>query len=71
MPEQCLAPGRTTPRSKHYAVKLHWIRSKLDSEGPYPITVEKISTDIQRADILTKGLSRVRFQTVRKLLCGW
>jgi hypothetical protein len=66
-----LAPGRSTPRSKHYAIKLHWFRSKLDSEGPHAITVEKISTDIQRADILTKGLSRVRFQTVRKLLCWW
>jgi hypothetical protein len=66
-----LEPGRSTPRSKHYAVKLHWFRSKLDSEGPHPITVEKISTDIQRVDILTKGLSRVRFQTVRRLLCGW
>jgi hypothetical protein len=28
-----LEPGRGTPRSKHYAVKLHWFRSKLVSEG--------------------------------------
>jgi hypothetical protein len=66
-----LEPGRSTPRSKHYAVKLHWFRSKLDSDGPHPITVEKISTEIHRADILTKGSSRIRFQKVRKLLCGW
>ena len=66
-----LEPGRFTPRSKHYAVKLHWFRSKLISAGPHPIQVVQISTDLQRADILTKGLTRVKFQTIRKLLCGW
>jgi hypothetical protein len=45
-----LEPDSSTPRSKHYAVKLHWFRSKLDSDGPHPITVEKIPTEIQRAE---------------------
>jgi hypothetical protein len=66
-----LEPGRITPRSKHYAVKMHWFRSKLVPEGLYPIIIQKISTDLQRADIFTKGLSRVKFQSIRKLLCGW
>jgi hypothetical protein len=35
------------PRSAHYAVKLHWFYSKLDSEGPHSIKVVTISTDIQ------------------------
>jgi hypothetical protein len=66
-----LEPGRGTPRSKHYAVTLHWFRSKLNPDGPHPIKVVKITADMQRADILTKGLSKVKFQAIRKLLCGW
>jgi hypothetical protein len=66
-----LEPGRSTPRSKHYAVKLHWFRSKLTSDGPHPIKVVQIATDLQRADILTKGLTKIKFQAIRKLLCGW
>lgn len=66
-----LEPGRNTPRSKHYAVKLHWFRSKLISDGPHPIHVVQISTSLQRADILTKGLSKVKFRMIRQLLCGW
>jgi hypothetical protein len=66
-----LEPGRITPRSKHYADKLHWFRSKLDPDGTHPITVVKIATDEQRADILTKGLTKVKFQAIPKLLCGW
>jgi hypothetical protein len=49
-----LEPGRITPRSKHYAVKLHWFRSKLDPGGKHPITIVKIDTAMQRADILKK-----------------
>jgi hypothetical protein len=29
-----LEPGQSTPRSKHYAGKLQWFRSKLDPDGP-------------------------------------
>ena len=39
-----LEPGQTTPRTKHYAVKLHWFRSKLK---PNRITVIKIDTTLQ------------------------
>jgi hypothetical protein len=63
-----MEPGRTTPRSKHYAVKIHWFRSKLK---PNKIIVVKIDTSLQRADILTKGLRVKQFQSIRQLLCGW
>jgi hypothetical protein len=57
--------------SEHYADKLHWFRSKLDRDGTDPMTVVKIATVIQRADVLAKGLTKVKFQAIRKLLCGW
>jgi hypothetical protein len=38
-----LEPGRLTPRSKQYAMKLHWFRSTLISSGPHPIQVVQIS----------------------------
>jgi hypothetical protein len=63
-----MEPGRITPRSKHYAIKYHWFRSHLK---PNNITIQKINTDEQKADILTKGLKLATFQIVRKLLCGW
>jgi hypothetical protein len=50
---------------------MNWFRSKLDPEGTHPITIVKIATDLQRADILTKGLNKLKFQAIRKQLCGW
>jgi hypothetical protein len=63
-----MEPGRMTPRSKFYAVKYHWFWSQLK---PNQIKVEKIDTKLQRADILTKGLTQATFENVRRLLCGW
>jgi hypothetical protein len=63
-----MEPGRMTPRSKHYAVKYHWFRSHLT---PNKIEVHKIETNLQKADIFTKGLRKEKFQSIRKLLCGW
>jgi hypothetical protein len=61
-------PGRHTPRSKHYAVKMHWFRSHLK---PNKVEIEKIDTNAQRADIMTKSLRTAKFQAIRELLCGW
>jgi hypothetical protein len=36
-------PGRYTPRSKYSAVKLHWFRSKIVSDGSLPIKVVQVS----------------------------
>ena len=63
-----MEPGRVTPRSKHYAIKVHWFRSHLK---PNQVTVKKIDSASQKADILTKGLTRAKFEAIRKLLCGW
>jgi hypothetical protein len=63
-----MEPGRITPRSKHYAVRTHWFRSHLE---PNRVEVVKIDTALQKADILTKPLSRNTHETIRMLLCGW
>jgi hypothetical protein len=60
--------GRITPRSKFYAIKLHWFRSKLK---PNNIIVVKVETTKQKADIITKGLRKIKFKENRFLLCGW
>jgi len=61
-------PGRMTVRSKHYAVKYHWFHSHLK---PNQVHLKKIDTNLQKADILMKGLHAVKFVEIRKLLCGW
>ena len=60
--------GRTTPGSKHFAVKYHWFRSQLI---PGVIEVLKVDTHNQLADIFTKGLRKNPFEPLRKMLCGW
>jgi len=62
-----LDPGQQTPRSKFYDVKVHWFRSHLSDL----VTVCKIDTAIQLADMFTKPLSRDVFERLRKRLCGW
>lgn len=68
-----LEPGRTTARTKYYAIKLHWFRSKLKKfqNGVCDIVIQKIDTTAQKADILTKGLVRHCYENIRRLLCGW
>jgi len=62
-----LDPGQQTPRSKFYDVRVHWFRSHLSRY----ITVEKIDTKLQQADLWTKPLPRDLFQALRKLVMGW
>ena len=61
---------RVTPSSKHFAVKYHWFRSKLDNPN-YNIKLLPIDTSVQKADLFTKGLGRSEFQNKRRLLMGW
>jgi hypothetical protein len=63
-----MEPGRNTPRSKFYAIKLHWFRSWLK---PKEIELEYIESKSQKADILTKSLGTVDFEANRRLSCGW
>jgi hypothetical protein len=60
--------GRIRPRSKHYAIKYHWFRSHLK---PNNIEIHKINSNHQRANNLTKGLTKDKFELIRKLFCGW
>jgi predicted RNA-binding protein len=60
--------GQITPQSKFYAIKMHWFRSKLK---PNNIVIVKVDTDLQKADIFTKGLRVVKFINSQNILCGW
>ena len=63
---------KLTPRTKHIAIKYHFSRSHISSEeNDTGITLAKIESKIQLADIFTKPLSEVDFSRLRKLLCGW
>ena len=63
-----LEPGWMTPRSKHYAIKYHWFREHLK---PNQVEIKKIDTNDQKADILTKGLTTVKFREIRFILSRW
>ena len=65
-----LEPGRMTPRSKHYAIKYHWFRSRV-FDPANRITLVKIDSANQLGDIFTKGLTQVSFVHFRRLLMGW
>jgi hypothetical protein len=49
-----MEPGRMTPRSKFYAIKMHWFRSRLK---PNNTIIVKVETDLQKADIFMKRTS--------------
>jgi hypothetical protein len=63
-----LEPGRTTIRSKFYALRLHWFRSWIQRNKIDMIFVE---TTKQKADFLTKPLVPVVFERNRRLSMGW
>nr|GEU80601.1 ribonuclease H-like domain, reverse transcriptase, RNA-dependent DNA polymerase [Tanacetum cinerariifolium] len=52
-------------RSKHIDIRYHFIRECVEKNQ---IEVEHISGDLQRADILTKALARIKFAEMRELL---
>ena len=63
-----LEPGRHTPRSKFYAIKMHWFRSWLK---PRQVELVYIESKFQKADMFTKPLPMAAFEANRKLSCGW
>ena len=63
-----LEPGHHTPRSKFYAIKLHWFRFWLN---PKHIQIIFCPTQLQKADFLTKPLTKEVFRQNRKLSMGW
>jgi hypothetical protein len=62
---------RTTPRSKHYATRYHWLLSFLNDDGDVGYEVIKVSSADQMADILTKALREELFRKNRLLTMGW
>ena len=63
-----LEPGQNTPRSKFYALKLHWFWSWLK---PKLIEIIHCPTQDQKADFLTKPLGPTMFKACRILSMGW
>ena len=63
-----LEPGCHTPRSKFYALKLHWFHSWLLLKL---INVVFVSTHEQKSDYLTKALNAVKFAENRSSSMGW
>ena len=63
-----MEPGRTTPRSKFYALRMHWFRSWLK---PRDIVIQYINTKLQKADSFTKPLTPEPFESSRYMNCGW
>ena len=61
-------PPRLTPRSKHIAIKYHWFRSHIIAGE---VEMVYLQTDQQRADILTKPLTEIKFKVGRKMIMGW
>jgi hypothetical protein len=61
-------PPRLTPRSKHIAIRYHWFRDKLE---PGKIEIKPIASKQQKADILTKALTKQNHEEARKLSMGW
>jgi hypothetical protein len=63
-----LEEGRHTPRSKFYALRLHWFRSWVAAKQ---IKIVFVDTLRQKADFLTKAMSPGPFERNRKLSMGW
>jgi hypothetical protein len=63
-----MEPGRTTPRSKFYALKMHWFRTWIAARN---LKLQYILSNQQRADFLTKGLPSDKFEANRLSVCGW
>ena len=64
---------RMSLRTKHIGVKYHFFKSHLHThsnpDGEFLLV--KIDTNLQKADIFTKGLAPQKFRELRMLLCGW
>ena len=61
---------RVTSRTKHWSVKFHFFWDYINNESNNTKCV-KVSTKEQKADYLTKGLTKDLFQYCRHLNQGW
>ena len=61
---------KVTSRTKHWCVKFHFFWSYVNHKEKNTTCV-KVATDKQKADYLTKGLTKDKFENCRKLNQGW
>jgi hypothetical protein len=61
---------QVTNRTKHWCVKFHFFWHHVNDESNN-LKVVKVETTKQKADYLTKGLSKDLFENCRKLNQGW
>jgi hypothetical protein len=61
-------PPRLTPRSKHIVTRYHWFRDQLE---PGKIEIKAISSKQEKADILTKALTKQNHEEAQKFSMGW
>ena len=57
------------PRTKHLNCRLHFFRSYVDTTKE--VTIHKIDTKDQPADLLTKPLNEELLLKLRKIIMGW
>jgi hypothetical protein len=57
------------PHTKHIAMKYHFFKSHVNEANG--ISLSKINTSFQKANIFTKDLSPLKFAGIRRLLCRW
>ena len=60
---------KLTPRTKHIAVKYHFFKSKIG--GDKGITIKRVDSVENVADIFTKGVQGDLYSQLRKKLMGW
>jgi hypothetical protein len=56
------------PRAKHISLKYHHFKDQIEKGE---VTIVKVASSENWADILTKPLGRVKFEYLRRLLMGW
>ena len=61
-------PPKMTPCSKHITCRCHWWREKANDEV---CQIVKVTSELQQADFLTKGMVQEKFEFNRKLVMGW
>ena len=61
-----------TPRARHLSVKYHQFKENLgaDKDGD-GISIQWVPTNLQIADVFTKGVGPLKFKPLRDLLMGW
>ena len=59
---------KLTPRTKHIGIKYHFFCEHVRNSN---VQIQYVETGKQIADVLTKGLTAMKFQCLRKMLMGW